>query len=210
MTCTWEELKLLDSWLLCYSSTTTLCYDDTPPMETSIECYCDNARVILWLTNMQNRTIPCPNDTTNNDRDIFLEMYNTMIQCSPIQFSFIHVLGHQDKDPKHKLTTIEQFNVNCDAHAKWYVKAQTTLSTSMPTSELLASWPHLWLAGKTLCRNILPALRHAAATPAYRDYLCKKLLWKNGDANNIHWLVLQTALQLFCAQDQHWLVLFQW
>jgi len=37
---------------------------------------------------------------------------------APLQLSFQHVMGHQDKDPQCKLTTIEQLNNDCDHWVK--------------------------------------------------------------------------------------------
>jgi len=190
------------SFLWYYAS----CYEPTLLPETTIKCYCDNAGVISILNKMQTTTISHPNDTMNDDCDIFLEIHATTHQCSPLQFNSIHILGHQDKDPKKQLNTVGQFNVKCKTQAKWYVKTQSCMSTSITTLELPTSQPHLWITGKTLCHNILPALCHTAATPTYRDYLCKKLLWTNGDANDVHWMILQMALQLYLPSNHHQLV----
>jgi len=160
------------------------------------------------LTEMQTTNVMQPNDFTNNDQDIYMAIYDTTLKCSLLQFSFIHVLGHQDKDPKKKLSTVEQFNVDCDKQSKQYVKTQSSPSTTINTLKLPASQPHLRIAGKTMCHKFLPALCHAVATLAYCDYLFKKLIWTNHDADDVHWSVLQTTLQLFPSNDQCLLILF--
>jgi len=71
-------------------------YDPTMFEETSISCYCDNNGVITTISEMQTSTITCPNDTTNDDRDVFLAIHDIISKCALVSLHFFHVMGHQD------------------------------------------------------------------------------------------------------------------
>jgi len=49
-----------------------------------------------------------------------------------ISFSslYLHVKGHQDKDPQCQLSIAKQHNVKCDQLAKQYIHEQLTPSTT--------------------------------------------------------------------------------
>jgi len=183
------------------------CYTHEVPA-TTIPTYCDNLGVINMLTDMQNDTIQRPNDTMADDRDLYLTIADTAQQCSPIQFHYLHVKGHQDSKPDHILTTEEQHNVECDGFAKQFLLDTTTISTTLDTPEFPAAQPHLKIQGKVICCRFLPAIHQAAAQPEYWDYLCKRFNWTYTDANTVQWRTLSAALQLFPSNDQRWLVLF--
>jgi len=61
---------------------------------------------------MQDNTIPQPNDTTNNDRDIYMEIHAIAIRCPSLHFQYYHVKGHQDKDLNWQLTIAKQYNAD--------------------------------------------------------------------------------------------------
>jgi len=156
------------------------------------------------LTNKNTR----PNDTTNDDRDIYLAIHETAKSCGPIKFQFWHVKGHQDADPNHQLTVEEQHNMDCDRLAKKYVLDNPLRSTALVTPEFLIAEPHLYVAGKLICRRVLKALCQAAAAPGYREYLQKRYTWTHSDLMNIQWDMLKTSLNSFLSHDQCHLVLF--
>jgi len=81
-----------------------------PP--TTIQCFCDNVGIITNLTALHSDAVICPNDTTNNDHDIYLAIDEAAHKCNNVTFQFLHVKGHQDKDPKHVVLLLEkQHNV---------------------------------------------------------------------------------------------------
>jgi len=82
--------------------------------ESIIQCYCDNNGVITTVTELRNATHNRPNDTMNNDQDVYLAINATITQCAPVTLQFLHVKGHQDSKSKKPLTIIKQFNVDCD------------------------------------------------------------------------------------------------
>jgi len=98
------------------------CYSCLQIPETIVECYCNNAGVISTLNDMQTNNIVWPNDTTGDDQDVFLEILSTVSGCTLLLFSFIHVLGRQDKDPTRKLTTVKQLNMECNKWSKVLLK----------------------------------------------------------------------------------------
>ncbi len=89
-------------------------YAPTNFAATPLKCYCDNAGLITNVKAMLAPSVICPNDTTNNDCDLYLAISFMACRCIPLIPSFIHVKGHQDKDPKKPLMVIETYNIECD------------------------------------------------------------------------------------------------
>ncbi len=173
-----------------------------------LNCYCDNAGVI---TNVKAQMTPStirPNDTTGNDRDLYLAISTMARRCTPLKASFIHVKGHQDKDPKRMLTVVEQYNIECDKHAKTYTRMATQRSTALANPAIPEAQPHLRIRGKLICRDLLQALRTEIAFPPYRHYLQKKFHWTTPDANSVHWEIFTSTLKTYRTEDQRRLVLF--
>jgi len=183
------------------------CYEHQVPPQT-IPCYCDNSSVITNLTSMQNCVIVRPNDTTNNDYDLYAAITAEAVKCWPLKLAYIHVKGHQDQHKDRSLTIEEAHNVECDSAAKNYVQKCNLQSTTLGHPEFEAAQPHLLIAGKVICRRVIPTLRQAAAAPAYWDYLRKRYNWSQADLNGIQWTALATALNSFPLNDQRRLILF--
>jgi len=177
------------------------CYDVLLPV-TTIKCYCDNSGDISTLCTMQMEQIPCPIDSTNDDRDIFMEIQATAVKTTTLCYKYYHMKGHQDKDPQHKLSLAEQYNVNCDHYAKEYVQSSQLCSTTLSNPEFVAAQPHLTISGKVKCHHFLPSLQAAASTPPYWKYLKKRLSWMQANINSIQWEILSSALNSFTSQDQ--------
>jgi len=176
--------------------------------ETLIRCYCDNIGVTTMLTTMQNSMIVRPNETTADDRDVYLAIIETTTQCAPVTLQFLHVMGHQDTKSHRPLTITEQWNVECDKKAKLYVMTTKTQSTSFSNPAIPAAQPHLIINGKLLCHKFLPTLHKSLSSPDYYCYLQKKLDCTPGDILSIHWNVLCLSMDSFNYQDQCCLVLF--
>ncbi len=126
-----------------------LCYEPLQP--TKVQCYCDNAGVITNINSTQEPQIQRPNDTTANDRDLYVAIASTIQQCRPLLMQFIHVPGHQDAKKKRPLTLVELYNVECDKRAKEFVLASTVSSTTMGNPEIKAAEPHLYIDRKLIC-----------------------------------------------------------
>jgi len=181
------------------------CY--TPPNPSMVQCYCDNAGVITNINTTQEQSILRPNDTTANDRDLYVAIATTVQQCHPLNLQFLHVSGHQDTKKKRPLTLVEMYNIECDKRAKEFVQASTIKSTTMGNPEIEAAAPHLYIESKLICRLYAQALREAAALPAYYEYLRKKLNWTQRDVQTINWRALTQAIHGFHPNDQRRLVI---
>jgi len=183
------------------------CYDEPFPPAT-IKCFCDNSGVITNLCDLQSGQLTRPNDTTNDDRDIYMEIHTIATQSQALRFQYFHVKGHQDKDPKRQLTLAEHYNVECDREAKIYVQNSNLRSTSFGNPEFKSAQPHLIIGDKVICRRFLPSLREAASLPQYWTYLKKRLQWTQADINLVQWETLSSALNSFLSQDQRRIILF--
>ncbi len=150
---------------------------------TTVPCFCDNLGVITMLTTLQTTTSVRPNDTTNDDCNIYLAIHEAATQCLFIKFQYWHVKGHQDKDPKNHLTIAEQHNVDCDKLAKIFVSDHPFCSTAMATPEFTVAL-------------------------TYWDYLSKQFTWTHSNLMAIQWDTLKTSLNSFLCNDQCQLVLF--
>jgi len=177
-----------------------------PP--TTIKCFCDNVGIITNLTTLQSDLDVHPNNTTNDDCNIYLAIDDAIHKCANITFQFLHVKGHQDKDLKCVLLPEKQHNVNCDCYAEQHVLAQLTPSTAYNNLAFEVMAPHLAINGKLICRKVLPALRDAAAKPPFWAYLHKKFKWTYSDTTTIHWSTLNLTLHSLSWEDQHWIILF--
>jgi len=183
------------------------CYENKVPSQL-LPCYCDNSGVITNLTSMRECVVKRPNDTTNDDYDLYAEITATAAQCRPIRLQYIHVKGHQDTNKNQQLTTEALHNIDCDNAAKKYVRTCNLQSTTLQTPALEAAQPHLFSDGKILCRQIIPRLRQAAAAPEYWKYLRERYNWTQADLNGIQWNVLELAINSLPVNDQRRLRLF--
>ncbi len=154
--------------------------------DTLICCFCDNIRVTTMLTNMQNATITCPNDTTDDNCDIYLAISENITQCAPITLQFLHVMGHQDIKLNRPLTITKQWNIECDKKAKLYVTNMKIKSTSFSNPAIPAAQPHLIINGKLLYQKLLPTRQQSLSTPDYYCNLQQKLDCAPGNVAIIH------------------------
>jgi len=146
------------------------CYDEQLP-PTTINCFCDNAGIITNLCDQQSGQKSQPNDTTNDNSDIYMEIHQTATRSPALRYQYLHVKGHQDKDPKCQLTLAEHYNVECNCAAKTYVQNNQLCSTKFGNPEFPLAQPHLLIGGKVICRQFLLALHAAASLPPYWKYL---------------------------------------
>jgi len=118
------------------------CYD-MPIPPTMINCFCNNIDEINSLTDMQTNKILHPNnDTTNNDHELYLTITAVANQCQLLSFQYLHVKGHQDKDPNWPLTVTEQHNVDCNKQAKQYVQSHKCIISQVAEHHL--EQPRIW------------------------------------------------------------------
>jgi len=157
---------------------------------------------------MKTTILNCPNATTKDDHDLYLEITATTQWCEPIDLQFHHVQGHQDTKANRPLTIPEQLNVECDKRAKQYVMTTPIKSTTYGNPALPTAQPHLRIGGKIICRKVHCCLRHQIATPTYYSYLQKKFTWNSHELTHIHWMILGSSLDSFNPSDQRCLVHF--
>ncbi len=132
-----------------------------------VSCHCDNSGVITSLQSLQSTSIIRPNETTNDDWDIYLAINKTAKQCQKLSFQYWYVKGHQDSDPNHLLMIEEQHNVDCDKLARAFVQDHPQKSTDLATPEFEVAVLHLKIHGRVICQRVLSTLQQAAAAPAY-------------------------------------------
>jgi len=149
-----------------------------------------------------------PNDTTNDDHDIYLEISTLATKCQLLLPHFLHVKGHQDQKANQPLTIWEQFNIDCDDRAKRYTRNVRQSSTKLGNPAIPSAQPHLQIGGKIVCRNLITALRDATAVPPYLNYLKQKRQWTANAMRNVHWTALSTSISKFQMEDQRRLLLF--
>jgi len=80
------------------------------------------------------------------------------MKCHPLHIHYIRVKGHQDQNNDKPLTMEEAHNVDCDNVAKNYVWQCNLQSTTLEHPEFEAVQPHLLIAGKIICRHVIPTL----------------------------------------------------
>jgi len=151
---------------------------------------------------MQTCTTAHPNDTTDDDYDLYAAITAKAMKCQPLKIKYNHVKGHQDHNKEKPLTIPEAHNVECDSTAKNYVQKCNLQSTTLTHPEFEAAQPHLLIEGRVVCWCVTTMLRQAAAAPAYWDYMQKRYHWSQADINEIQWPVLASALNSFPINDQ--------
>jgi len=142
-------------------------YEPSHFKATPLCCYCDNLGVVTNITALLTPPITRPNDTMNDDWDVYMAISKLAWECYPLQPKFFHVKGHQDSDPNWQLTQPEQLNVECDKQAKSYTTTTTIISTSLANPAMLEAQSHLWINGNIICRKLPTALQNATTIPPY-------------------------------------------
>jgi len=85
-----------------------------------------------------------------------MEIQATVVKTTILCYKYYHVKEHQDKDPQHKLSLAEQYNVDCDHYAKEYVQSSHLCSTTFRNPEFAVAQPHLIINGKGMCHLSFP------------------------------------------------------
>ena len=97
----------------------------------------------------------------------------------------------------HTLTKPAQYNVNCDHRAAETLPELAQYSTQRPTNPMPSSYPHLVISRKVVVKDLQGALRHAAVTLAYWQYLQTKFNWTTADAEEVNWNALTMTIKHF-------------
>jgi len=91
-----------------------MAYGTTQLAESMVNCVCNNLGAITNVISLQTMSSMRPNDTINNDQDVYFAICIELNGCTPLKVNFLQHVGQQDKDTKCKLMTIEQFKIDCD------------------------------------------------------------------------------------------------
>jgi len=117
-------------------------YIQLPPQ--TIQCYCDNSGVITNLMSMKDCIIIQPNDTTNDDYNLYAAITVEAAKCCPLHIHYIHIKGHQDQKNDKPLTTEKAHNVDCDNAAKNYVRQCNLQSTMLGHTARMITISMIW------------------------------------------------------------------
>jgi len=174
--------------------------------ESPLHCFCNNIGVIMTASEILTQTINRPNGATSNDRYIYLAIGDAVKKCTPLQPSFVHVLGHQEWQRPKK-------NANANQKAEHWVQQMGKAICAIHLSSIgnLAipgAQPHLTINGKIIHRKFILEIQNATSALAYQQYLHSKLHWTIRDANDVHWNVLQLALRPLHPNNQQCIVIF--
>jgi len=163
--------------------------------------YCDNGGTITNATAHSRQTQLFPNQTISDDYDVYHEIGQVVGSLPQFLIVFVHVKRHQNrKKSKQPLSLPAQLNIECDERATRFIShARRTRQYDNPA--LPNAYPHLRIHGRVIVRELSQALRHAAQTPDYRDYLKEKFNWKDKDCNDVNWTALKYALQKLSPSD---------
>jgi len=96
------------------------CYSHHAFQEADLHCFCNNMGILTNVTALLHPTTVQPNDMTNDDHDVYMEISMLANKCTPFLPQFLHVQGHQDQKANCPLTICEQYNINCNDWAKCY------------------------------------------------------------------------------------------
>ncbi len=172
-----------------------------PTKQASLTVYCDNGGTITKATEQANLTEIFPNQTITDDYDVYNEIGQAVRSLTHFKVTFVHVKGHQDRRAvKQPLSLPARLNIECDERAARFISAaRRTRQQDNPA--LPHSYPHLRIHGNIIVREFSQALRHAATTPDYRDYLKEKFHWNDTECDDINWTSLKYALHKLTPSD---------
>ncbi len=166
-----------------------------PTNPTPLTVYCDNGGTITKATEHSKMSEIFPNHTISDDYDVYHKIGQAVRRLKHFTMAFVHVKGHQNRrTTKIPLSLPVQLNIECDECATRFISS-ACCTRQVDNPELPHSYPHLKIHGRVIVREFTQALRHAAATPDYRDYLKEKFHWRDTDCDDVNWTSLKYALR---------------
>jgi len=157
----------------------------------TIHAYCDNQGVIDRTS--RPSIYSYPRDAISDDYPIYAELKQTIEALRPIQVALHHVKGHQDTKSDKPLTLPEKLNIDCDARAS-KMEPQSEYMNIHEHPATTAAYPHLTIKNQIIIRRIQHALREAAQTPEYFEYLGNKFNWPAPATTQVQWSIFQLAI----------------
>jgi len=163
--------------------------------------YCDNSSTITQVNKYMGMSETYPNQTITDHYDVYKEIASVVSTLTQFSTTFVHIKGHQNGTKSNQLLTLPvQLNIECDEHATQFINhARRTRQCDNPT--LPQAHPHIQIHGKTIVREYAKALRRAAQTPDYRDYVKDKFQWMDQACDDINWVSLKYALRKLTPAD---------
>jgi len=115
-----------------------------------------------------------PNQTITDDYDVYKEIALVVSTLTQFSTTFVCVKGHQNgTKPNCLLILPAQLNIKCNERATRFINhSRRTHQYDNPT--LPQAYPHIQVHSKTIVQELAMALRHAAQTPDYCDYIKDK------------------------------------
>jgi len=187
-------LQFLQHYLRHYPQTRTM-------HKVPLTVYCDNSGTITQAKKYTSMSETFPNQTITDDYDIYKEIAEVVSNLTQFSTTFVHIKGHQNGTKSNRLLTLPaQMNIECDERATRFIShARRTRQCDNPA--LPQAYPHIQIHGKTIVREYAKALRHAAQTPDYQDYVKDKFQWTDQDCDDINWVSLKYALRKLTPAD---------
>jgi len=74
-------------------------YSSEQFITSPLQCFCDNLGLVMNTMTVISQTMICPNDATNDDRDIYLAIIAAIQGCTPFTTSFFMSKGTRIRTP---------------------------------------------------------------------------------------------------------------
>ena len=174
-------------------------------MLLAIQCLCtyhdiDEGQIILGLDNekgVQLSTITHLEPPASLKHVDLIRAIRRIIHDLPIKVLLMHVQGHQDDDSSHKLTPMEQLNVEADALAKAHldklIEADKGQILGPCPNHIHKEGTRLLIDGTKITSQAAPTIRHAVFAPAMRQYLDSRDLLSAEAFDLVDWQAIRRA-----------------
>jgi len=126
-----------------------------PQQRRPLYVYCDNKGVIDRICNRTNNIYP--RNAIQDNYPIYAKIDHCLQQLQPLDFHFIHVLGHQDKHPDKQLTIPKCLNIDCDIRASSIPTLDNPVQLQLHPC-FAASYPHLCIHGQIIIHRLQATL----------------------------------------------------
>jgi hypothetical protein len=156
---------------------------------------CDNEAIVNIMQEQHRVEDTYTNQRLNAEWDVIAETTAT-IEADALweKVTFRHIKGHADRNTAHhKLTVMQQLNVEADKLADEYIQQNQDLAYSivpiLPTSGV-----QLNMAGGTVTHRLKQTVMQARSQQEHKKYLCKKNAWTQEEFETIDWESHRQAL----------------
>ncbi len=146
---------------------------------------CDNEGLLIRVEKANEWTYITPNVTLRAEWDVESVILDVLTELK-MQFTFQHVLSHQDDDtPVENLTLETRLNVEADRLATEYMQEDLI---RRPTVALFpTAKAQLLIKDVSVTRKIPQSIRFAAGSGPIQAYLMERNKWTRQTLDTIHW-----------------------